>query len=362
LGLSASFLFLVVLVFCAGEAPGTISTAAGTGTASLGPSQGPAKEFAIDQPFGVEVGPDGALYICEVGHHRVLRLDPSGRRVTTVAGTGEKGYSGDGGPATRAQLNEPYEVRFDAAGDFFFVEMVGAVVRKVSAKDHTIVTVAGTGRAGFGGDGGPATKADLRQPHSIALDGAGGLFIADIGNHRIRRVNLKRGTIETIAGNGEAELPRDGEKATGQPLRGPRALFIAKGILWIALREGHSVWRMDLATGVLQRVAGTGEIGFRDGPAAQATFNGPKGIAAGPDGSIFVVDTENHAIRRIDGGLRTVSTVAGGGPAARGFGGDGGPALQAKMDRPHGIAVDSEGTIYIGDSNNHRVRRVAPRR
>ncbi len=361
MGHSASFLFVAGLVLCADEVPGTISTVAGTGGAALGPSEGSATEFAIDQPFGVEVGPDGALYICEVGHHRVLRLDPSRKRVTTVAGTGEKGYSGDGGPAVQARLNEPYEVRIASTGDLYFVEMVGAVVRKVSAKDRTIVTVAGTGRAGFGGDGGPAAKAELSQPHSIAV-GMGAIYIADIGNHRIRRVDLGRGKIETIAGNGKLELPRDGESATGQPLRGPRALCIAQGILWIALREGHSVWRMDLATRVIHRVAGTGEAGFRDGPAAQATFNGPKGIAAGPEGAIFVADTENHAIRRIDGGLRAVSTVAGGGPAARGLFGDGGLATQAKMDRPHGIAVDSHGAIYIGDSNNHRVRRVAPGR
>ena len=338
----------------------TITTVAGSGSDELGLFSGAAASVNINQPFGVEVGPGGALYICEVGHHRVFRLDLDDRTITTVAGNGRKGYSGDGGPATRASLNEPYEVRFDRLGNMYFVEMVGAVVRKVDAKTGTISTVAGTGTPGFSGDGGPAVRARLRQPHSIALDGRGGLYVADIGNHRIRRIDLTAGTIETIAGNGERVLPEDGTMATGKPMLGPRALFIDGVTLWIALREGHSVWTMDLQSRRLTHVAGTGEKGYRDGPAKQATFNGPKGIAVGPKGGVFVVDTENQVIRRIDGTTHAVSTVAGSGPDGRGYGGDGGPARRAKMDRPHGITVDAKGVLYIGDTNTHRVRRVGP--
>jgi streptogramin lyase len=328
---------------------GTIETIAGNGRPDV-----------VGQPFGVEIGPDGALYICEVQNHRVLRLDLKSRELTTVAGNGTKGYSGDDGPATKAQLNEPYEVRFDRGGNMLFVEMKNYVVRKVDRQTGKISTVAGTGEMGFGGDGGPAAKAQLNIPHSIALDKDDNIYIADIGNHRIRRVDAKTGIISTIAGNGEKKPPVHGRSAAGKPMIGPRALFIDGGTLWIALREGHSVWRVDLTSGLVSHVAGTGQKGFSGdgGPAKAATFNGPKGIAVGPDKGIYVVDTENQVIRRIDSTTGVITTVAGRGPSHLGGEGDGGPATAATMDRPHGICIGPNGAIYIGDTNNHRVRRV----
>ncbi|MCA9203630.1 MAG: SMP-30/gluconolactonase/LRE family protein [Planctomycetales bacterium] len=338
-------------------APPRIETVAGSGKPENNGDEGPALEINVGDPFGVEIGPDGALYICEVRNHRVRRLDRQTGQLTTVAGTGEMGYSGDGGPAVKAKLNEPYEIRFDEAGNMFFVEMKNHVVRRVDAKTGMISTVAGTGKAGYGGDGGPATNAQFQQPHSIALDGHGGLYIADIGNHRIRRVDLKTGQVESIAGSRERSLPVDGQVARDNPVLGPRALFIQGDTMWIALREGHSVWKMNLKEGKWQHVSGTGKSGYTGdgGPAAKATYNGPKGIALGPDGNVYVVDTENHAIRRIDLSNNTVDTVAGG---RRGGAGDGGPATDAGMDRPHGVCLDATGAIYIGDTLNHRVRRV----
>lgn len=337
-----------------------ISTVAGTGASANNGDQGPAAKINIAQPFGVEIGPDGALYITEVGNHRVLRLDLKTQMIKTVAGTGRKGYSGDGGPATEADLNEPYEVRFDQSGNMFFVEMRNHIVRRVDAETGRISTIAGTGTSGYSGDGGPATKAMFNQPHSIALDGKDGLYIADIGNHRIRRVDLVRGTVESIAGSSDRRLPEDGQLAQGNPILGPRALFIEGDTMWIALREGHSVWKLDLSDGRLHHVAGTGQKNFSGdgGPAKQATFDGPKGIAVGPAGNVYVVDTENHAVREVDPKSGTISTVAGQGPRHRGGGGDHGPANQAEMDRPHGICVAKNGTIYIGDTLNHRVRSV----
>lgn len=343
-------------------AAGTIDTVAGSGEAKNNGAAGAALETAIADTFGVELGPDGALYICEVGNHRVRRLDLKSGEVTTVAGNGNKGYAGDGGPATAAALNEPYEVRFDAAGNMYFVEMQNHLIRRVDAKTGKISTIAGVGTAGYGGDGGPAAKAQFRSPHSIALDGKGGLYVADIGNHRIRRIDLAQGTIDTIAGNGQRKLPVDGQQAKGNPLIGPRALFIDGDTMWIALREGHSVWRLSLSQGTLAHVSGTGKSGYSGdgGPAAAATYNGPKGIAVGEGGKVFVVDTENQVIRQIDVQAGTVSTVAGSGPKGRGFGGDGGPATAARLDRPHGICVSPDGLLYIGDTLNHRVRRVRP--
>jgi DNA-binding beta-propeller fold protein YncE len=308
----------------------------------------------------VEIGPDGALYITEVLHHRVRRLDMASGELSTVAGCGRKGYAGDGGPAVAAEMNEPYEVRFDAAGNMVVVEMMNHVVRRVDAKTGAITTVAGTGKAGFGGDGGPATTAQFKQPHSIALDAAGAIYVADIGNHRIRRIDPTSGVVETIAGTGERRLPADGQVARGNPLLGPRALFIDKGVMWLALREGHSVWRMALGDGVLHHVAGTGKIGNAgDGAAArEARFNGPKGIAVDAQGDIYVADTENNAVRVIDAATQQIATLAGGGSEATGAAGDGGPAMQAQLNRPHGVCIGPDGAVYIGDTLNHRVRRV----
>ncbi|MFO0905309.1 MAG: hypothetical protein U0939_20040 [Pirellulales bacterium] len=349
--------------FCAAPsaaAAQTIDTVAGTGKPEDGPASGPALAVNVGEPFGVEIGPDDALYITEVRNHRVRRLDRATGQLATVAGNGKKGYSGDGQPAVDAQLNEPYEVRFDRAGNMYFVEMQNHVIRRVDAKTKIITTIAGTGVAGYSGDGGPALKAQFRQPHSIALDHRGGLYVADIGNHRIRRIDLETGIVDSIAGNGERKLPKSGELALDQPVFGPRALFIADKTLWVALREGNSVWRLSLDDGRWRHVAGTGKKGFSGdgGPAADAAFDGPKGIAVGPTGDVFVVDTENQTIRRIDVARRTIHTIAGVGPAARGGAGDGGPATAAQMDRPHGICVDAAGQVYIGDTNNHRVRRV----
>jgi streptogramin lyase len=356
-------LFLAQLA--AAEQAGTITTIAGTGKPGNDGAAGVGVATNIDQPFGVEIGPDGALYITEVGQHRVRRLDLKSGQLTTVAGCGEKGYSGDGGPATEAKLNEPYEVRFDRQGNMFFVEMQNHLIRRVDAKTGKISTVAGTGTASDGGDGGPASKAQFRNPHSIAFDAQDRLYVADIGNHRIRRIDPQTGLIESIAGNGKKELPRDGASAQGQPILGPRALSIAGNTMWIALREGNSVWRLDLNSGLLRHVAGTGKTGYagdgnenEGGEALTATFNGPKGIAVGPNGRVVVVDTENQVIREINPETGTIRTIAGSGPKAKGYGGDGGPATSAKMDRPHGICVGPDGAVYIGDTNNHRVRVV----
>jgi len=348
---------VVALLLLAGGEDLVIETVAGTGREEPVETVGEALRFDMSQPFGLELGPEGALHVCEVGHHRVLRIDLEKREVKVAAGNGSRGKAGDGGPAAQASLDEPYEVRFAPNRDMYFVEMQGAVVRRVEAESGRIRRVAGTGEEGYSGDGGPAVEARLRSPHSIALEGSRSLYIADIGNHRIRKVDLDSGKIETIAGNGKPELPRDGAPAAGSPLRGPRALAVGGGSLWIALREGNSIWKLDLAGGTLHHVAGGGDAGFRDGRAREALFNGPKGIAIA-GGALFVADTENHAIRRVEIASGAVSTIVGGG---QGFGGDGGEALRAKLARPHGIATGPGGVLYVGDSENHRVRRVRPR-
>jgi DNA-binding beta-propeller fold protein YncE len=341
-------------------APKHITTIAGTGIAGFSGDGGPGIAGQINNPYGLTIGPDGALYFCEVDNHRVRRLDLKTHRLSTVAGSGKQGYSGDGGPALGASLNQPYEVRFDKAGDMFFDEMQNHIVRRVDARTRIISTVAGTGQPGFSGDGGPANRAQLRQPHSIAFAPDGALLICDIGNHRLRRLDVNTGTMSTYAGTGEHGAITDGVPLGGTPFNGPRALTTdPAGNLYVVLREGNAVYRIDAGTDAsVQRVhhiAGTGEQGYSGdgGPARLAKLSGPKGIAYAPDGSLYIADTESHTIRRIDLKSGTIQTVAGTGQ--RGDGPDGDP-LACRLSRPHGIFVAPDGVVYIGDSESHRIR------
>ncbi|HUE12841.1 MAG TPA: hypothetical protein VMR25_01645 [Planctomycetaceae bacterium] len=347
---------LAIVMIAAPLGAAEIVTIAGTGQQSSSGDGGPALQAAIGQPFGLVIGPDSALYACSVANHVVRRIELTSGRISTVAGTGEKGYAGDGGPATSARLNEPYEVRFDADGNMYFVEMQNHVVRRVDARTKTISTVAGTGKRGFSGDGGPAVQARLSIPHSIALDNAHQLYICDIGNHRLRKVDLTRGTITTFCGTGKRAPTTDGAPLEGTPLDGPRALaFDGRDSLYLALREGNACCRIDLREGRIHHVAGTGQKGYSgDGQDARAArLNGPKGIAVGPRDELYLADTENHVIRVIRQGR--IETVIGDG--RRGDGPDGDP-LRCRLDRPHGIFVDGRGTIYVGDSQNHRIRML----
>jgi streptogramin lyase len=221
-------------------------------------------------------------------------------------------------------------------------------------------TVAGNGHQGFGADGGPAVKALLSQPHSIAIDRTGAIYIADIGNHRIRRVDPKTGIIESIAGSSERKQPRDGQRARGNPILGPRALFVDGDTLWIALREGHSIWRMELTDGVLHHVAGTGQAGYSGdgGPALEAKFNGPKGIAVASNRYVFVTDSGNNAIRRIDLKSGLISTVGGNKIIGSEKPANGAVITESLLNQPHGLCVGRDGSIFVGDTSNHRILRI----
>lgn len=349
---------LIATACVAPSTAGDVRTIAGTGVNERTGDGGPAHEAGVAEPYGLTIGPDGALYVCEISSHVIRRIDLESGRISTVAGTGEAGYSGDGGPAVDARLNQPYEVRFDATGHMYFVEMVNNIVRRVDAETGRIATVAGTGEQGFSGDGGPATQATLSRPHSIALDNDGRLYICDIGNHRIRVVDLAMETIETLAGDGRRRPTPDGAGIDGTPLNGPRALdFDGEHSLYLALREGNSVYRIDLETRTLHHLAGNGEKGYTGdgGPAREATLSGPKGIALGPGGDIYLADTESHTIRVIRADSGVIETLVGDG--VQGDGPDGAPR-ECRLARPHGVYVHTDGSVYIGDSENYRVRVV----
>ena len=335
-----------------------IETIAGNGADGYGGASGVAVEIPVSQPFGLVVGPDDGLFVCEVGNHVIRRIDLTSGESRVVAGCGQKGYSGDGGLATEAKLNEPYEVRFSKSGDMYFVEMQNHLVRKVDMQSGIISTVAGSGRQGFGGDNGPAKKAMMNRPHSIAFDSDGKLYICDIGNHRIRKVDLKTGIMSTFAGNGERKPTPDGAAIEGTPLNGPRALdFDGKHSLCLALREGNAIYNIDLKTMTIHHVGGTGKSGYAgDGADARnATLAGPKGVSLASNGDIYFADTESHTVRVIRRSTGIVETVVGDG--TKGNGPSGAP-LHCRMDRPHGVFVSADNVLFIGDSNNHQVRRL----
>ncbi len=332
-----------------------IRTVAGTGIAGSAGDGGSATAAQIDNPFGVIRGPDGNIWFCEYTGQRVRKITPDGK-IHIVAGTGAKGYTGDGGPALHATFNLPHEIRFDKKGDLFIVDMTNHAVRRVDMKTGIITTFAGSGKAGYSGDGGPAKDAQFKQPHSIQFDPAGDLYICDIGNHVIRKVDMKTGIITTFAGTGKAGPTPDGSPIAGTPLNGPRSLdFDAEGNLWLATREGNQVFKFDIKAGKILHVAGTGKKGFtgHGGPAKDATLSGPKGIAVAPDGNVWLADCESHSIRMIDMKTGKLELIAGTGE--KGDGPDGDP-MKCKMARPHGIFVDKDGSVFIGDSEAHRVR------
>jgi streptogramin lyase len=344
----------------------TIETIAGTGRPGYSGDGGPALKSQLNQPFHCDLDADGNLYIAEAFNHCVRKVDRKTGNISTVVGSGTKGYDGDGGPAIKATLNEVYAVAVDKNGDIFIVDRLNAVIRKVDGKTGLLSTVAGNGEQGYSGDGGKATEAMLREPNDCCLDNNGGLLIADVSDWRIRRLDLKTGIITTFAGVGKpkGKVHRteigDGGPAAKAVIVGARAVCVdGAGNSYICEREGNAIRRVN-AKGIITTYAGTGAAGYDGdgGDALRAKFRGPKGIRCDRHGNLFIVDTENHAIRRIDAQAKRITTAAGG---RQGEGGDGGDATEAGLDRPHGCVVNADGVLFIADSGNHRVRRVSTR-
>ena len=245
-----------------------------------------------------------------------------------------------------------------ADGNYFIADMTNHAIRRVDAKTGIITTFAGTGTAGYSGDGGPANQAQLKQPHSIQFGADGNLYICDIGNNVIRKVDMKTGIISTFAGTGKAGPTPDGAPIAGTPLNGPRSMdFDADGNLWLVTRAGNQVFKFDLKAGKIHHIAGNGKAGFtgNGGPAKEATLSGPKGVSVAPNGNVYLADTESHTVRMIDMKRGTLELIAGTGE--KGDGPEGDP-LKCKMARLHGVFVDKDGSVFIGDSEAHRVRVV----
>ncbi len=354
---SLRFALLVLLTpVLAPAADWMITTFAGTGVGGFSGDGGPATAAQINDPYGVVRGPDGAIWFCEHNGHRIRRVARDGT-ITTVAGTGTRGYTGDGGPAAAATLDLPHELRFDRSGDLFIADTGNNAVRRIDAKTGVITTIAGgRERRGYSGDGGPASAATLRGPHSIQFGPDGRLYLCDVGNHAIRIVDLATGLITAFSGTGQPGPTPDGSPIAGTPLNNPRSLDVdANGNLWLVTREGNQVLKFDLKAGVIRHVAGTGTAGFtgNGGPARLATLSGPKGIALDHAGNVWLADTESHTVRMIDAKTGNIEVIAGTG--AVGNGSDGDP-LKCAMNRLHGVFVDADGSVFIGDSEANRVR------
>jgi len=336
-----------------------IATAVGTGEKGFAGDGGPANAALLNGPFDIAFDAAGNLYFSDTFNNRIRRVAAGSGIIATVAGSGDKGYSGDGGPATAAALNEPYGIVVDRAGNIFIADRLNRRVRRIDAASGIITTSAGTGEAAYSGDGGPAAEAGLAEPNGLAFDAAERrLYIADVADHRVRVIDLASGTIATFAGTGKGEHSGDGGPARDAGVFGARAVKLGvDGTFYILERQGSSLRAVDPATGIITTIAGTGARGYSGdgGPALAAVFDAPKEMAIDRDGSLIIVDTENHAIRRIDRASFIVSPLAGG---HKGGDGDGGPATAAGLDRPHGAVVGPDGAIYIGDTNNHRIRKV----
>ena len=341
---------------------GTIVTAAGNGTAGYTGNNGPATAAELYGPNTVAVDSAGDLFIADLNNNVIREVVKATGDIITVAGNGTAGYSGDNGPATAAKLNQPNGVAVDSAGDLFIADYGNNAVREVVKATGDIITVAGDGTAGYSGDNGPATAAELDNPRCVAIDSADDLFIADWGNNVIREVVKATGDIITVAGDGTAGYSGDDGPATAAELNGPNYVAVdSVGDLFIADERENAVREVVKATGDIITVAGDGTAGYSgdNGPATASELNFDEGVAVDSAGDVFITDNKNERIREVVRATGDIITVAGNGTA--GYSGNNGSATAAELDFPNRVTVDSAGDLFISDYRNNVVREVTPR-
>ncbi|MGA2613810.1 MAG: NHL repeat-containing protein [Spirochaetia bacterium] len=355
------FLFGVIiaavstLLIASGPSAAIITTVAGSGTPGYSGDGGAATSAQISTPYGVTLDSAGNLYIADTHNHRIRKVSTAGI-ITTVAGNGTEGYNGDNIPATSAELNTPTDVAIDAAGNIYIADFENSRIRRVSTSG-IITTVAGKGTPGFSGDGGAATSAELTMPCAIALDSAGNLFIADRDNYRIRKVDAK-GVISTVAGDGTAAFNGDRIIATSAEIAIPTSVAVdSSGNLYIA-DQGNNRIRKVSTLGIITTVAGGGTGDLADGSAATSVeLSAPSNVAVDSSGNLYIADTNVGRIVKVNTSS-VLTIVAGNGTF--GYNGDNIAATSAKLASPYGVARDSSGNLYIADSLNQRIRKVSP--
>jgi sugar lactone lactonase YvrE len=340
---------------------GTIITIAGNGTAGFNGNNGPAFTAELNSPYGVAVDSVGNIYISDTNNNRIRKVDLNGI-ITTVAGTGTAGYSGDGGPATSAQLNRPYGLQLDSSGNLYIADWNNFCIRYVSKANGSISTIAGTGVTGYNGDGIPATIAQLSAPSGLAFDTVGNLFIVDMYNCRIRRIDKNTSLISTVVGSGTSGYTGDGGLAISAQIQYPEGVAIdSSGNLFIADHSNSCIRKVDTA-GIITTIAGNGgppavfSFSGDGGPAASALLNYPDDVVLDILGNIYFTDEINNRVRKINIG-GTITTIAGS-SLTPGSSGDNGPATSALLYEPFGLSLDGLGNILLCDCGGNRIRKV----
>lgn len=340
------------------SASSVLVTAAGTGAAGFRGDGGLALAAAFSAPLRPTFDSAGNLYICDFTNNRIRKVAPNGV-ITTVAGNGLRGFSGDGGQAIAAQINQPVSIAIDKDGNIYFADRGNERVRKVTVSTGVITTVAGTGVAGFSGDGGLATNAQVSSVNAVAVDAAGNLYIADSANNRIRKVAADTKNITTIAGTGTAGFGGDGAAATAATLRSPLDLALdATGDIYISDNGNFRVRKITVSSGVINTIAGTGSTTFNGDNIAATSANLGNVLGMALDGAknIFLSDVTNIRIRRIAAGSGVITTIAGGGGG--GFSPDGSAAIGARLNSAQGLAVDPMGTVHFPETSSQRIRKI----
>lgn len=352
----AASIIAVLVTLCGSAGAEQIVLVAGGGTGN----GRPATEAELQAPFGVVFDRSGAMYLVELTGQRVRKVSPDGV-ITTIAGTGRKGNGGDGGPAIEAEFNGPHSLAIAPNGDLYVADTWNNCVRRIEASTGRISRFAGTGEKGFSGDGGPAEKAQFGGIYCVAFDpGCTTLYLADLDNRRIRTIDMESRVVRTVAGNGERGVPDEGADAAAAPLVDPRAVAVDdSGNVYVLERGGHALRVVD-SRGKIRTVAGTGRKGSGGdgGDALVAQLNGPKHLCIDLQNSVIIADAENHLIRKYVPREGRIVRLAGTG--AKGTAGLGGSPLEAELAQPHGVYVHPSGTLYIADSSNDRVLKIVP--
>jgi hypothetical protein len=334
----------------------TISTVSGTGQAGFSGDGGPAQAARLNQPRDSAMGPDGSIYLTDTFNNRIRRISPSGT-ITTIAGNGSATYNGDGIPATSASLSWPHDVTVDSAGVVYIADSDHYRIRRVGL-NGVITTIAGTGVGGSNGDGGPATSARIAKPKTVALYG-GGLYTAGLDN-KVRRIDLTTGIITTVAGTGAAGYSGDGGRATSARLNGPQRVEIdSLGNIYIADTLNSVIRRVDAVTGIIRTIAGVGGTTGSTGDGGQATaarLNHPRGLTLEGDRIVYIADSDNHRVRAVDLTTGIITRIAG---SSAGYSGNGGPASAARLRQPRGLTITPQGDLLVAETGNSVLRRIA---
>ena len=349
------FIFATCIFYVAANAQ-VIKTIAGKGTNGFSGDGGRATDAELFYPDGAVIDGDGNFYFADENNNRIRKIDNKGI-ITTIAGTGNSGFSGDGGPASSAELSGPSTLALDASGNIYIADNGNQRVRKITT-DGIISTIAGSGAVGYGGDGGNAINAKFINPVGVALDKFGNIYITDQGNNRIRKIN-ESGIITTYAGNGEEGYLGDGAMATDAKLGLPTGIAIdANGNVFFSDVLNSCVRKIN-PSGIISTIAGNDSIGYNgDGIAAtDAQLALPWGVAVDNKGNIFIADQNNFRVRKVNSN-GIISTITGNGISSNA--GDGGMAVNAALAYPWSVTLDKDGNIYISDWGSNCIRKITP--